>query len=139
MLPSALLPRPVPDGGHRRPFGPGTPAGWQRTARAVISVAPDGRLERIEMPRWDAEGLDGKPGYVLWVGDQLTEERRSAAIPSRCAFAPPGGPTRPRQIRSSRRKSSPYSISDLHAQPCCRLIAGRQLRRSSSRMAIGVG
>jgi hypothetical protein len=41
----------------------------------VISVAPDGRLERVEMQRWDSEGMDGKPGYVLWAGDQLTKEQ----------------------------------------------------------------
>lgn len=63
----------------------------------VLTVALDGRLERIEMQRWDPEGLDGKPGYVLWVGDQLTEER---------SF---GGYTIPVRMRATRRAETPLA------------------------------
>jgi hypothetical protein len=38
----------------------------------VLFVAPDGRLEALEMQRWDPED---PPGYVLWRGDHLTGER----------------------------------------------------------------
>jgi hypothetical protein len=105
MLPSALL----PEAGAR----------WEaidaRSARVhlqvggeqlalVISVAPDGRLERIEMPRWDTEGLDGKPGYVLWVGDQLTEERTF------------GGYTIPVRMRATRRADTPQADAFFEAE-----------------------
>jgi len=100
LLPSALL----PEAGAR----------WEaidaRSARVrlqvgseqlalLISVAPDGRLERVEMPRWDAEGVDGKPGYVLWVGDQLTEERTF------------GGYTIPVRMRATKRADTPQADS----------------------------
>lgn len=38
----------------------------------VLCVAPDGRLEQLEMQRWDP---DDPPGYVLWRADRLTAER----------------------------------------------------------------
>jgi hypothetical protein len=38
----------------------------------VLFVAPDGRLEALEMRRWDPED---PPGYVLWRGDHLSGER----------------------------------------------------------------
>lgn len=41
----------------------------------VLSIADDGRPRRIEMQRWDAEGLSGTPGYVPWAGEVLGEER----------------------------------------------------------------
>jgi len=63
----------------------------------VLTVALDGRLERIEMQRWDTEGQDGKPGYVLWVGDQLTEERKF------------GGYTIPVRMRATRRAETPLA------------------------------
>ena len=63
----------------------------------VISVAPGGRLERIEMQRWDAEGLDGRPGYVLWVGDQFTEEHTF------------GGYTIPVRLRATKRAGTPQA------------------------------
>ena len=78
-LPSALLPRSW--------------SGWKprweeindRVARVhvkigteelapVLFITPEGRLERVEMNRWDAKGLTGTPGYVPWVGDQLGGE-----------------------------------------------------------------
>ena len=105
MLPSALL----PEAGAR----------WEaidaRSARVylqigseqlalLISVAPDGRLERVEMPRWDAEGMDGKPGYVLWVGDQLTEERTF------------GGYTIPVRMRATKRADTPQADSFFEAE-----------------------
>jgi hypothetical protein len=40
----------------------------------VLTIAGDGRLTRIEMQRWDTEGLSGSPAYVPWVGDALGEE-----------------------------------------------------------------
>jgi len=70
----------------------------------VLSVAIDGRLERIEMQRWDPEGLDGKPGYVLWVGDQLTEERTF------------GGYTIPVRMRATRRAGTPLADSFFEAE-----------------------
>jgi hypothetical protein len=105
MLPSALL----PDAGAR----------WEaidaHSARVhlqvgseqlalVISVAPDGRLERIEMPRWDTQGLDGKPGYVLWVGDQLSEERTF------------GGYTIPVRMRATKRAGTPQADAFFEAE-----------------------
>lgn len=105
LLPSALL----PEAGAR----------WEaidaRSARVhlqvgseqlalVISVAPNGRLERVEMPRWDAEGLDGRPGYVLWVGDQLTEERTF------------GGYTIPVRMRATKRAGTPQADSFFEAE-----------------------
>lgn len=72
-LPSALL--------------PGRGARWEaiddRSARVhlrvgteelapVLFVAPDGRLEALEMQRWDPAD---PPGYVLWRGDHLAGER----------------------------------------------------------------
>lgn len=41
----------------------------------LLTIADDGRPRRIEMQRWDAEGLDGTPGYVPWAGEVLGEER----------------------------------------------------------------
>jgi hypothetical protein len=41
----------------------------------VLFISPEGRVERIEMNRWDAKGLTGEPGYVPWVGDRLGDER----------------------------------------------------------------
>ncbi len=41
----------------------------------TLTVAADGQLERIEMPRWDVRGLDGQPGYVPWLGEVLGEEK----------------------------------------------------------------
>jgi hypothetical protein len=105
MLPSALL----PEAGAR----------WEaidaRSARVylqigseqlalLIAVAPDGRLERVEMPRWDAEGMDGKPGYVLWVGDQLTEERTF------------GGYTIPVRMRATKRAGTPQADAFFEAE-----------------------
>jgi hypothetical protein len=105
MLPSALL----PDAGAR----------WEaidaHSARVhlqvgseqlalVIAVAPDGRLQRVEMPRWDSEGMDGKPGYVLWVGDQLTEERTF------------GGYTIPVRMRATKRAGTPQADAFFEAE-----------------------
>jgi hypothetical protein len=105
MLPSALL----PEAGAR----------WEaidaRSARVllqvgseqlalVITVAPDGRLERVEMPRWDSEGMDGKPGYVLWVGDQLTEERTF------------GGYTIPVRMRATKRADTTQADAFFEAE-----------------------
>ncbi len=70
----------------------------------VISVTQDGRLERVEMQRWDAEGLDGKPGYVLWVGDQLTEVRTF------------GGYTIPVRMRATKRAGTPQADSFFEAE-----------------------
>jgi hypothetical protein len=70
----------------------------------VISVTHDGRLERVEMQRWDAEGLDGKPGYVLWVGDQLTEERTF------------GGYTIPVRMRATKKAGTPQADSFFEAE-----------------------
>ena len=79
-LPSALLPRSW--------------SGWKprweevndRVARVririgdeelapLLFISPEGRLERIEMNRWDSKGLTGTPGYVPWVGDRIGEDR----------------------------------------------------------------
>jgi hypothetical protein len=38
----------------------------------VLFVAADGRLEQLEMLRWDPDDRD----YILWRGDALTAERR---------------------------------------------------------------
>ena len=80
MLPAALLPRP---GVH-----------WDvvddRTARVVfrvgdedvspaITVGEDGRLERIEMMRWDEQGPNGAPGYVAWAVE-LSGDRTFGAV-----------------------------------------------------------
>jgi hypothetical protein len=50
----------------------------------TIKVAPDGRLERIEMMRWDPD--DGR--YVLYVGEVLGEERDFAGytIPTKISL-----------------------------------------------------
>jgi hypothetical protein len=69
-----------------------------------IVVAPDGRLESVAMQRWDSEGMDGKPGYVLWVGDQLTEERRF------------GGYTIPVRLRATKRAGTPQADAFFEAQ-----------------------
>jgi hypothetical protein len=105
MLPSALL----PDAGAR----------WEaidaHSARVhlqvgseqlalLITVAPDGRLLRVDMPRWDSEGMDGKPGYVLWVGDQLTEERTF------------GGYTIPVRMRATKRAGTPQADAFFEAE-----------------------
>ena len=70
----------------------------------LMSVAPDGRLTRVEMQRWDAEGLDGKPGYVLWVGDRLTEERTF------------GGYTIPVRLCATKRAGTPQADSFYEAE-----------------------
>lgn len=70
----------------------------------VLFVALDGRLERVEMQRWDPEGLDGKPGYVLWIGDQLTEERTF------------GGYTIPVRMRATKRAGTPRADSFFEAE-----------------------
>lgn len=40
-----------------------------------LTIAEDGRLERVEMRRWALDGVGGQPGYALWVGDSMTEEK----------------------------------------------------------------
>jgi hypothetical protein len=70
----------------------------------LITVAPDGRLLRVDMPRWDSEGMDGKPGYVLWVGDQLTEERTF------------GGYTIPVRMRATKRAGTPQADAFFEAE-----------------------
>ena len=105
LLPSALL----PDAGARweaidaRSARVHLQVGSEQLALLVV-VAPDGRLERVEMPRWDAEGLDGKPGYVLWIGDELTEERTF------------GGYTIPVRMRATKRAGTPQADSFFEAE-----------------------
>jgi hypothetical protein len=75
-LPSALLPQAgarweAVDGARARVH---LSVDDERLA-PVLTIAEDGRLTRIEMQRWDTEGLGGAPGYVLWVGEVLGEER----------------------------------------------------------------
>jgi hypothetical protein len=75
-LPTALLPQ----------AGVRWEAVDDRTARAhltvageqlspLVTVAADGRLERVEMLRWDDGGKDSAPGYVLWAGECLDGEQ----------------------------------------------------------------
>jgi hypothetical protein len=42
---------------------------------SVLFVADDGRLERVEILRWEAEGLDGSPQYLKSVAEVAGEER----------------------------------------------------------------
>src|SRR3990172_9324149 len=64
MLPPALLPRPgvhwdvIDDRTARVVFRVG-----EEDVSPAITVGEDGRLERIEMMRWDEQGPDGTPGY----------------------------------------------------------------------------
>ncbi|HJX18036.1 MAG TPA: DUF6544 family protein [Acidiferrobacterales bacterium] len=105
LLPSALL----PEAGARweaidaRSARVHLQVGSEQLALQIV-VASDGRLERVEMPRWDAEGLDGKPGYVLWIGDQLTEERTF------------GGYTIPVRMRATKRAGTPRADSFFEAE-----------------------
>jgi hypothetical protein len=65
------------------------------TLAPTFFVSSEGRLERIEMDRWDPQGLTGTPGYVPWVGDQIGEERTfgGITIPTVCrAIAKAGTP-----------------------------------------------
>jgi len=75
-LPTALLPQ----------SGVRWEAVDDRTARAhltvagerlspLVTVAADGRLERVEMRCWDDGGGDRAPGYVLWTGECLDGEQ----------------------------------------------------------------
>jgi hypothetical protein len=79
-LPSALLPRswsgwkPLWEAVNDRVARVRIKIGDEDLA-PVLFLSPEGRLERIEMNRWDAKGLTGTPGYVPWVGDQIGEER----------------------------------------------------------------
>lgn len=96
LLPTALLPE--------------AGAQWQavdeRSARVQITVGGEqssilvvvrdsGEPERIEMLRWDSEGMDGRPGYVLWVADGMD------------AWQSVGGYTLPKRIRVTRRAGTP--------------------------------
>jgi hypothetical protein len=74
-LPSALLPQAgarweAVEGGRARVH---LSVDGERLA-PVLTIADDGRLTRIEMQRWDTDGLSGTPAYVPWVGDSLGEE-----------------------------------------------------------------
>ncbi len=40
----------------------------------LLTVSDQGRLERVEMLRWDPQGLSGTPEYVRWVGEGFDEE-----------------------------------------------------------------
>jgi hypothetical protein len=105
LLPSALLPETGARWEAIDPFSAKVhlQVGSEQLA-LVLTVALDGRLERIEMQRWDPEGLDGKPGYVLWVGDQLTEERKF------------GGYTIPVRMRATKRAGTPLADSFFEAE-----------------------
>ena len=39
-----------------------------------LTVDAEGRLRQVQMQRWALEGDDGKPGYLLWRGDQILSE-----------------------------------------------------------------
>lgn len=69
----------------------------------LVAVAPGGQLERIEMMRWDGEGEDGKPGYVLWVADGFAGELSV------------GGYTLPKRVRVTRRAGTPQADSFFEA------------------------
>jgi hypothetical protein len=69
----------------------------------LVAVGPDGRLERIEMMRWDSEGADGRPGYVLWVVEALDGEQ---------GF---GGYTLPKRLRVTTRAGTPRADSFFEA------------------------
>jgi hypothetical protein len=79
-LPSALLPRswsgwkPRWEEVNDRVARVHVKIGTEELA-AVLFLSPEGRLERVEMNRWDPKGLTGTPDYVPWVGDQLGEEK----------------------------------------------------------------
>lgn len=45
------------------------------TIAPELTVDAEGRLTRLRMMRWDAEGMDGTPGYVLWEADRFSDER----------------------------------------------------------------
>lgn len=104
MLPSALVPE--------------TGVLWQavdeRSARVrvrvgseessvLVVVAPGGQIERVEMLRWDSEGADGKPGYVLWVADGFEGELSV------------GGYTLPKRVRVTKRAGTPQADSFFEA------------------------
>ena len=42
---------------------------------SVFHVSVDGRLERVEIMRWELEGLDGSPGYLKSIAEVVGEER----------------------------------------------------------------
>ena len=42
---------------------------------SVLHVSTDGRLERVEIMRWELEGLDGSPGYLKSIAELAGEER----------------------------------------------------------------
>lgn len=82
---------------------PGKGAEWEaiddRSAKAklsvggehcelTLSIAKDGRLERVSMPRWRTSAEAGKPGYVLFGADGICEERTFGGytIPTRLRF-----------------------------------------------------
>ena len=52
---------------------------------SIIHVSPDGRLESLEMMRWEVDGLDGSPEYLKSVADVTGEEREFGGyiVPSR--------------------------------------------------------
>jgi hypothetical protein len=41
---------------------------------SVIHVSPDGALERVEVMRWEVDGLNGSPEYLRSVAEVLGEE-----------------------------------------------------------------
>lgn len=74
-LPSALLPargarwEAVAEHSARVELGVGDEA-----LTLELTVTPSGAVQRIAMMRWDPQGLDGTPAYVLWVADHIAAE-----------------------------------------------------------------
>jgi len=69
----------------------------------LVVVAPGGQLERVEMMRWDSEGMGGRPGYVLWVAEMLDGEQ---------SF---GGYTLPKRVRVTKGAGTPQADSFFEA------------------------
>lgn len=63
----------------------------------TVHVAPNGRLLRIEMMRWDPAGPSGKPEEVRWVADGF-EEKAEATF---------GGYTIPTTVRVTKNAGTP--------------------------------
>lgn len=104
MLPSAL----VPDAGvlwqavDERSARVRVRVGSEESSVLVV-VAPGGQLERVEMMRWDSEGMDGRPGYVPWVAEMLDGEQ---------SF---GGYTLPKRVRVTKGAGTPRADSFFEA------------------------
>jgi|MudIll2142460700_1097286.scaffolds.fasta_scaffold06374_3 hypothetical protein len=104
MLPSALVPetgvlwQAVDEHSARVRLRVGT-----EESSILVVVAPGGQLERVEMMRWDSAGMDGQPGYVLWVAEALDGEQ---------SF---GGYTLPKRLRVTKRAGTPQADSFFEA------------------------